>query len=100
LIDFVQRLNVQNEDVDAMADERVVILSSVLFFVNDYEVGAQLDDPDNIGVLRASHVFDIRSLTEPSTGNRRVTPGGERLSDRRNQADRSHDDIIDAVGSR
>jgi hypothetical protein len=88
---------VESQDLDAAREQRVVILASVLLGVDDHEVGAKFNDPRNIGILRASYVFEVRSLTESSTGNRRAIPGRERLGHRRNKADNPHVYIMDAV---
>jgi hypothetical protein len=48
---------VQRNDLDITREKGVVILTPVLFGVDDYEVGLQFDDPRDIGILGASDVF-------------------------------------------
>ena len=66
--------------------ERVVVLAAVLLLVEHHEVGRQLDDVGDGGVLGAADVGEVGLLAEPCARDRTDAPREEGLRHRRHQA--------------
>ena len=90
-----QRTNVQDAYRETTIGECVVILATVLLRIHHDEVGPQLRDSSDIGILRATHVFEVGTLAESRARDRHSVPRCQRLGDRRYETDDPHDPILD-----
>jgi hypothetical protein len=96
----IEQPDMEYVDLDAPGDEGFVVLAPVFFGVDHAEVGPEVCDSFDVGVLRAADMEEVRPLAEASTGDWGAVPSGECLGDRGNQTDDSYGGVSLGAGER
>jgi Mg2+-importing ATPase len=70
--------------------KRLGIVAPVLLAVEHHQIGREIDDGSDVGVLGPPDMGELRLLTEPGARNDVDVPRQQRLGDGRNEADDAH----------
>ena len=80
----------EGEDLQPGGHQLVVVGEQVLLLAHDHQVGPQLDDGGEVGVLGTADVGQIGPLAEPGTSDRVSPPASQAFGGGGNQADHPH----------